>query len=165
MGFCVWSICRYTGSLLKQHSRCLRHPERAFIFCSGSEPFRPEEQLLSAEDEIFLFTNLETPPGIDMYISWYDLPQFFNSCLNLGSISNSLQSDLLSDSVNFGLKLPDMSRSKLFWPFMLFFILNLSVFTLIWSFSDLICRSPLCFGFIQGIALMHLARSGATAWT
>ena len=32
------------------------HP-LSFI-CSGSEPFRPEEQLLSKEGEIFLLTNL-----------------------------------------------------------------------------------------------------------
>ena len=52
-----------------------------------------------------------------------------------------------------------------FWPFMLFFILNLSVFTLIWSFSDLICHSPWCFVFTQGTAIMQLTRSGGTAWT
>ena len=148
----VWSVCRYTSSLLKQHSRCLWHPGNVFILChslicSGSEPFRPEE-LLSTEGEIFLVTNMATLLGIYTYISWSDLPQFLNSCPNPGSISNSLQWDLLSDSVNFGLKLLDLSRSELFQPFMLFFIVNLSVFTLIWSFSYLICRSPLCFGFI-----------------
>ena len=62
----VWSGCRYTGSISKQHSRCLWHPRRVFILChslicSGFEPFRPEEQLLSAEDEILLLTNLVTP--------------------------------------------------------------------------------------------------------
>ena len=92
--------------------------------------------------------------GIDICIIWYDLPQFFNSCLNLGSFSNSLQLDLLSDSMDFGLKLLDLSRYELFWPFMLFLTLNLSVFTLILSFSNLICRSPLCFGFIKGTTLM-----------
>ena len=86
--------------------------------------------------------------GIDICISWFDLPQSLNPCLNPGSISNSLQSDLPSNLVNFGLKLPDLSRSELFQPFMLFFILNLSFFTLIWSFSDLIYHSPLCFEFI-----------------
>ena len=98
-------------------------------------------------------------------ISWSDLPQFFNSCSNPGSFSNSLQSDLLFDSVDFGLKLPDLSRSKLFRPFMLFFILNPSFFSLIWSISNLIFHSPLCFGYIHGTALMLLARSGATTWT
>ena len=57
----VWSSCRYIGLLSKQNSRFLRHPERVFILCrslicSGSEPFIPEEQLLSAEGEIFLLT-------------------------------------------------------------------------------------------------------------
>ena len=37
------------------------------LICSGSEPFRPEEQLLSAEGEIFLLTNLATPLG-NIYI-------------------------------------------------------------------------------------------------
>ena len=31
------------------------------LICSGSEPFRLEEQLLSAEGALFLITNLETP--------------------------------------------------------------------------------------------------------
>ena len=31
-------------------------------------------------------------------------------------------------------------------------------------FSELICRSPLCFGFIQGTAPTQLAAHGATAW-
>ena len=105
----VWYVCRYIGSLLKQHSRCLWNPGKVFILChslicSGSEPFRPEEQLLFAEGEIFLVPNLATLLGNSTYISWYDLPQFLNSCLNPGSISNSLQSDLPCDLVNFGLK-------------------------------------------------------------
>ena len=54
--------------------------------------------------------------------------------------------------------------SRLFWLFMLFFTLNLSFFTLMWYFSNLIYHSPLCFGYIQGTALMLLARSGATTW-
>ena len=57
----VWSNCRYIGSLSKQHSKCLWHPGRVFILfhsliCSRSKPFRLEEQLLSAEGEIFLLT-------------------------------------------------------------------------------------------------------------
>ena len=103
--------------------------------------------------------------GLETYISWSDLPQFLNSCLNLGPISNSLQSDLLSDSMNFGLKLLDLLRFEVFQLFMLFITLNILFFTLIWSSSNLICRSPLCFGFIKGTTLMLLARSGATAWT
>ena len=63
----------------------------------------------------------------------------------------------------FGVKLPDLPRSELFLPFMLSFTLNLSVFTLIWSFSELIYRSPLCFGFIQGSAHALLVMRGATA--
>ena len=135
----VWSVYRYTGSLSKQHSKCLQHPGKVFILChslicSRSEPFKQEEQLLFTEGEIFLVTNLATPLGIDTYISWFDLPQFLNSCSNPGSISNSLQSDLLSDSVNFGLKLSDLLRSEVFQLFMLFFTHNLLVFTLIWYF-------------------------------
>ena len=34
-----------------------------WLICSGSEPFRPEEQLLSTEGDIFLITNLVTPLG------------------------------------------------------------------------------------------------------
>ena len=68
MHLCVWSGCRYTSLLSNQHSRCLRLPGGVFILCrslicSGFEPFRPEEQLLSAEGEIFLVTNLVTPLG------------------------------------------------------------------------------------------------------
>ena len=47
-------------------------------------------------------------------------------------VSNSLQSDLPSDLVKFGLKLSDLFRSELFRPYMLFFTVNSSVFTLIW---------------------------------
>ena len=102
---------------------------------------------------------------MDTYISWSDLPRLLNSYPNLGSISNSLQSDLLFDWVNFGLKLSNLFRYELFQLFMLFLTINPSIFALILSFSDLICHSPLCFGSIQGTALMLLARSGATAWT
>ena len=61
MFFHVWSVCRYTCSLSKQHSRCLQHLGKVFILCrslicSRFEPFRPEEQLLYAEGEIFLVT-------------------------------------------------------------------------------------------------------------
>ena len=35
------------------------------LICSGFEPFRPEEQLLSTEGHIFLITNLATPLGKD----------------------------------------------------------------------------------------------------
>ena len=67
--------------------------------------------------------------------------------------------------MDFGLKLPDLYRSELFRPFMPSFILNLSFFTLIWFFSNLVYRSPLCFGFIHATSLMLLARSDATSWT
>ena len=74
----VWSIWRYIGSLSKQHSRCLWHPGRVFILCrslifSRSEPFRPEEQLLFTEGDIFLVTNLATLLG-SMSFSWSNLP-------------------------------------------------------------------------------------------
>ena len=128
----VWSSCRYTSSLSKEHSRCIRHPGRVFILChslicSGSEPFRPEEQLLSAEGEIFLVTNMVTLLGSSAYISWSDLPHFLNSCLNLGSISNSLQSNLPSDSVNFGLKLLDL-LSLNYFNFLCSFLLSIHQF-------------------------------------
>ena len=35
------------------------------LICFGFEPFRPDEQLLSTEGDIFLITNLATPLGID----------------------------------------------------------------------------------------------------
>ena len=138
----VWYVCRYTGSQSKQYSRCLQYSGKVFILfrsliCSGSEPFRPEEQLMSAEGAIFLITNLATPLGNSANLSWSDLPQFLNYCLNLGSISNSLQSDLPSDSVNFGLKLSDMFRSELFQLYMFFSTVNPSIFSLIWSIYDL----------------------------
>ena len=144
----------------KHYSKCLQYSWKVFILCRslicfGFEPFRLEEQLLSVEGAIFLI-RIST-----VYIYSSSLEDFNYSILtillnrvfvfdflvseisfyvNPGSFSNSLQSDLLFESVDFGLKLPDLSRSELFRPFMLFFILNLSVFTLIWSFSDLICH-------------------------
>ena len=160
----VWSSCMYTGLILKQYSRCLRNPGRVFILCyslicSRSEPFRPEEQLLSAECEIFLVTNMVTPLGTSTYINWSDLPQFFNSCLNPGSFSNSLQSDLLSDLVDFGLKLPDLSRYELFSTLyalshfqsinfyldMVFFWLDLSFASVVEQFSSCFVRDCLKF--------------------
>ena len=33
------------------------------LICSGFEPFRPEEQLLSTEGALFLIINLVTPLG------------------------------------------------------------------------------------------------------
>ena len=86
--------------------------------------------------------------GIDICISWSDLPQFFNSCPNSGSFSNSLQSDLLSDSVNLGLKLPDLFRSKSFWPFMLcFYTKSISLYPdLVFLWLDL--SFSLCFGIL-----------------
>ena len=111
------------------------------LICSGFEPFKPEEQLLSAKGAIFLTTDLVTPLGNSENLSWSDLPQFLKSCPNPGSISNSLQSDFPSDSVSFGLKLLDLFISELFQPFMLFFTVNPSIFSLIWSISNLIFHS------------------------
>ena len=147
MCFNVWSICRYIGSLLKKHSRCLRYLGKVLILghsliCSGSEPFRPEEQLMSAEGAIFLITNLATPLGINADFSWSDIPQSLNYCPNPGSISNSLQSDQPSELMNFGFKLSNLFRSELFRLYMLFFTVNSSIFSLIWSISNLIFRSP-----------------------
>ena len=142
----VWSIYRYSGSQLNQYSRCLQYLGKVFMFCSslicsGSEPFRLEEQLMSTEGLIFLITNPVTPLGNSANINWSDLPRFLNYCPNLGSISNSLQSDLPSDLVNFGLKLSDMFISELYLLFMIFFTVNSSIFTLIWSIANLISRS------------------------
>ena len=102
--------------------------------------------------------------GFSANLSWSDLPQFLNSYLNPGSISNSLESDLPSELVNFGLKLSDLFRFELFQLYMLFFTVNPSIFSLIWSISNLIFRSPLCFGSIKGTAHALLAISDATAW-
>ena len=55
-------FCRYTNSSSKHYSRCLQYSGKVFILChslicSGrSEPFRPEEQLLSIEGAILLTT-------------------------------------------------------------------------------------------------------------
>ena len=56
-------------------------------------------------------------------------------------------------------------RSKLFWLFMLFLTVNPLIFALIWSIYNLIFRSPLCFGSIQGTAHALLVISSATVWT
>ena len=55
-------FCRHIGSSSKHYSRCLQHLGEVFILCrslicSGSEPFRPDEQLLSTEGAIFLTTS------------------------------------------------------------------------------------------------------------
>ena len=89
----VWSGCRYTGSLSKQHSRCLRHLGRVFILCrslicSGSEPFRPEEQLLSTEGEIFLLTTIK-PKSIHLIEPSYAQQSWFT--LKQGILGLSLQ--------------------------------------------------------------------------
>ena len=56
------------------------------LICSRSEPFRPEEQLLSVEGAIFLITNLVTPLGkysYNLIINiWSDIPQFLNHLLS-----------------------------------------------------------------------------------
>ena len=118
------------------HSRYLRRPGRVFILCRSSvldlNHSDKWNTLLSIEGEIFLLTNLATPLG-NRYM--YQLI-CSSSVLQLCSFSNSLQSDLLSNSLDFGLKFPDPSRSELFRPYMLSFILILAVFTLIWSFLN-----------------------------
>ena len=140
-------FCRYIGLSSKHYFRCLQHSGKVFILCrslicSTSEPFKPEEQILSAEGAIFLTTNLATPLGNKANFSWYDIPQSLNPCSKPGSISNSLESDLSSDLLNFGLKLSDLFRSELFQIYMLFFTVNPSIFSLIWSISNLIFHSP-----------------------
>ena len=104
-----------------RNSRYLRYPGRVFILCrpfvldvnhsDQRNNFCPQKVKYSCLQIWWLHW------GVDMCISWYDLPQFFNSCPNPSSFSNSLQSDLLSNSVDFGLKPPDLSRSKLFSTF------------------------------------------------
>ena len=141
MCFFVWYVSRYTGSWSKKYSG------KVFILCCSlifyrSEPFRPKQQLFSVEGAIFLITNLATPLGKKANFSWSNFPRSLNPCLNPSSISNSLQSDLPSDSVDFGLKLSDLFRSELFQLFMLFFTINPSIFSLIWSISNLIFHSP-----------------------
>ena len=140
-------FCRYTGSSSKNYSRRLQHSGKFFTLCrsligSGSEPFILEEQLLSVEGAIFPITNLETLLGNKANFSWFDLPQPLNSYLNPSSISNSLRSDLPSDLVDFGLKLSNLFISELFQLYMLFFTINSSIFTLIWSIFNLISCSP-----------------------
>ena len=143
----VWSICRYIGSLSKKHSMCLRYPGRVFILCcslicSGSEPFRPEEQLLSAEGEIFLVTNLANPLG-----NWY-IYQLIWYSLVLGLLSES-KLHLQLSSVRSAIWLSEFwfetFRSIQIWTistlYALFYV-NSSIFALIGSISNLISRSP-----------------------
>ena len=89
----------------------------------------------------------------------------YNSCPNLGSFFNSPQSDLLSDLVYLGLKLPDLFRSESFRSFMPCFHTQYSSIHL-----DLVFFWPnpsfsLCFGHLQGTAPMLYMKSGATVWT
>ena len=123
----VLSICRYIGSLSKQHSRCLWHSGKVFILCrslicSRSEPFKPKEQLLSAKGDIFLLTYLVTPLG-NRYIS-VDLIFFSSSTLvQIQAPSPTLSSQICylfySQSINFYLDLIffwlDLSFSFVFW--------------------------------------------------
>ena len=86
----VWHVYRYTDSSSNHYSRCLQHLGKVFILChslicSGFEPFRLEEQLLSVEGAIFLTTNLETSLGNKENFSWSNLPQSLKTCLNLSS--------------------------------------------------------------------------------
>ena len=48
--------------IIKAYSKCLQHSGKVFILCrslifSRSKPFRPKEQLMSAEGAIFLITD------------------------------------------------------------------------------------------------------------
>ena len=118
------------------YSRCLQHSGKVFILCcsficSGSEPFKPKEHLLSAEGAIFL-TNLANLLGNKANFSWSDLPRSLNPCSNLGSISNSLQSDLPSDLVNFGLNV-QICLDLNYFDFICYFLLSIHQF---FSWSD-----------------------------
>ena len=149
------------------HSRYLRPPGRVFnLCCSFVFDLNHSDQwntLLSIGGEIFQLTNLATPLGNrDMYELFWS-SSVLNSCLNPGSFSNSLQSDLLSDLVNLGLKLLDLFRSESFQPFMLYFYTqSISLYPdLVFFWLDL--SFSLCFGFLQGTAHVLLARISATA--
>ena len=104
MSLYVWyvlQVYRYFARVIFQDFITFREgiqPSYSLI-CSGYEPFRPEEQLLSTEGAIFRITNMVTPLGRSENLSWSNLPQSLNSCLNPGSISNSLQLDLPFDLV------------------------------------------------------------------
>ena len=98
----VWHVWRYIGLWSKQYYRCLQHSWKVFILCHslicfGSEPFRPKEQLLSTEDEIFLVTMARSsnkayaPLGNSIYhftaslvrVRWNSLKQIESSCKEL----------------------------------------------------------------------------------
>ena len=139
------------------------HP-LSFI-CSGSEPFRPEEQLLSTEGEIFLLTNMTTLLG-NRYM--YQLI-WSSSVLQLLSESRlHLELSLVRSTIWLSELWFETSRSvyigiiltsyALFYSQSISFYPDLVFFRLYLSFS-------LCFEFLQGTELMQLARSGATAWT
>ena len=105
-------------------SRKSLHPLSSI--CSRFEQFRPVEHLVVRRRwNIPANKSRDSRWGIDICISCSDLPQFFNSYPNLGSFSNSLQSDLLSDLVYLVLKLPDLFRSESFRPFMLCFFYSI----------------------------------------
>ena len=86
--------------------------------------------LLSAGGEIFQLTNLVTILGNRYMYQLFRFSSVLNSCPNPGSFSNCLQSDLLSDLVNLGLKFPNLFISESFRPFMLCFHTQSSSFFL-----------------------------------
>ena len=104
--------------------------------------------LLSAEGEKFHLTNLETLLGNrDMYQLFWSSSDL-NSCPNPGSFSNSLQSDLLSDLVLLGLKLPDLFKYESFQSFVLCFYTQSSSFDLDLVFFWVDLSFSLCFGIL-----------------
>ena len=155
----------YYRSIKFQVSTASREGLQPLSFiCCGSEPFRPVEHL-TVHRRWNILANKSGDSTGELCNSDSDLPQFFNSCPNPGSFSNSLQSDLLSDLVYLGLKLPNLFRSELFRSVVRCFHTQFNSI-----FPDLVffCLDPsffLCFGHLQGTAPMLCMRSGATAWT
>ena len=144
---CVFNLITGTQVYYRsRHSRYLRYPGRVFILCHSfvlDLNHSDQRNSFYLQKVKYSYSQIwKLHLGMNVCIIRSNLPHFFNSCPNPSSFSNSLQSDLLSKSVNLGSKLLDLSRSELFQTFMLFFILNLSFFSLIQSFPDLIYRSP-----------------------
>ena len=112
------------------------------FICSRSEPFRPEEQILSAEGEIFLLTNLVTPLGNEyMYqLIWSSsVLQLLSKSRLLLQLSSVRSAIWLNE---FGFETAGTVQIWIISTFYaLFFILNLLAFTPMRSFSDLIYRS------------------------
>ena len=165
--FVCWSLSQvHRVTIEALHSRYLRHLRRVFNLCplfvldlNHSDQWNT---LLSTGSEIFQLTNLATSMGNRYMYQLFWSSSVLNSCPNLGSFSNSLQSDLLSDLVNLGLKLPDLFRSESFQSFMPYFHTQSSSIhrDLVFFWLDL--SFSLCFGHLYGIEPMLCTRSGAT---